>query len=55
MLSFLCGCSEAREKEEEEMTRLKNPTIREQFADAKRELSTLSDADWESIPEPVWF
>jgi hypothetical protein len=52
---FVCFglCREAREKQEEEETRAKNPSIRDQFADAKRQLATLSESDWENIPEPV--
>jgi pre-mRNA-processing factor 6 len=45
--------SDARDKQEEEEIRAKNPTIRDQFADAKRQLATLSESDWENIPEPV--
>jgi hypothetical protein len=45
--------SEAREKVEEEQNRSQNPSIREQFADAKRELTKLSASDWENIPESV--
>lgn len=31
--------------------RANNPKLQTQFADLKRSLSTLNDADWESIPE----
>ncbi|KAL3526997.1 hypothetical protein ACH5RR_011653 [Cinchona calisaya] len=42
---------EARLKEEIEKYRASNPKITEQFADLKRKLHTLSNQDWESIPE----
>ena len=42
---------EAREKEELERYRRENPKITEQFADLKRGLAEVSEADWEAIPE----
>ena len=43
---------EEREREElDEYTR-NNPRIADQFADLKRGLSTLTDEDWASIPDP---
>jgi pre-mRNA-processing factor 6 len=40
--------AEAKIAEEE---RRKNPKLQTQFADLKRGLSSLTDADWEGIPE----
>jgi pre-mRNA-processing factor 6 len=42
---------EAREKKEREEYEAKNPKISQQFADAKRALSTVTDEEWASIPE----
>eukprot|EP00899_Mesostigma_viride_P008244 jgi/Mesvir1/17420/Mv08704-RA.1 len=42
---------EARLKEEIEKYRANNPKITEQFADLKRKLGTLSQAEWEAIPD----
>lgn len=45
---------DAREKnvrEELEAYRTKNPKITEQFAELKRKLASVSDAEWEAIPE----
>nr|GEV86731.1 protein stabilized1-like [Tanacetum cinerariifolium] len=42
---------EARVKEEIEKYRVSNTKITEQFVDLKRKLVTLSDADWDGIPE----
>jgi pre-mRNA-processing factor 6 len=42
---------EAREKKEREDYEAKNPKISQQFADAKRALSTVTDEEWASIPE----
>ncbi|XP_019193980.1 PREDICTED: protein STABILIZED1 [Ipomoea nil] len=42
---------EARLKQEIEKYRASNPKITEQFADLKRKLHTLSNQEWESIPE----
>ena len=42
---------EARLKEEIEKYREENPKITEQFADLKRKLATVSDSEWEAIPE----
>ena len=42
---------EKRLKEEIEKYRADNPKITEQFADLKRKLGALDDADWEAIPE----
>ena len=42
---------EAREKEEREEYERKNPKISQQFADAKRALSTITDEEWANIPE----
>jgi len=41
---------EAEEKKAAE-DRAKNPKLQTQFADLKRGLASLNDADWESIPE----
>ncbi|KAI5478731.1 hypothetical protein MNV49_004656 [Pseudohyphozyma bogoriensis] len=42
---------EAREKEEEEKYRRERPTIQSQFADLKRGLADMTDAQWDSLPE----
>ncbi|CAE6448853.1 unnamed protein product [Rhizoctonia solani] len=42
---------EAREKEEQEEFRVSRPKLQQQFADLKRGLATVSDAEWESLPE----
>jgi hypothetical protein len=42
---------EAKLKEELEKFRAENPKISEQFADLKRKLAGLAQADWEAIPE----
>lgn len=42
---------EARMKEEIERYRKENPKITEQFADLKRRLADVSEADWEAIPD----
>ena len=42
---------EANEKKEMETFLKDNPRIGEQFADLKRKLATLTDADWESVPD----
>ncbi|KAK9089353.1 hypothetical protein Scep_028435 [Stephania cephalantha] len=42
---------EARLKEEIEKYRASNPKITEQFADLKRKLYTMSENEWDSIPE----
>jgi pre-mRNA-processing factor 6 len=42
---------EAREQQEREDYEAKNPKISQQFADAKRALSTVTDEEWASIPE----
>ncbi|GKA28631.1 stabilized1-like protein [Tanacetum coccineum] len=42
---------EARVKEEIEKYRVSNTKITEQFVDLKRKLVTLSDADWDGVPE----
>ncbi|KAG1469969.1 hypothetical protein G6F56_002952 [Rhizopus delemar] len=42
---------EAREREELERYRLERPKISQQFADLKRQLSTIDDAEWAAIPE----
>jgi pre-mRNA-processing factor 6 len=42
---------EAREKKEREEYEAKNPKISQQFADAKRALSTITDDEWANIPE----
>jgi pre-mRNA-processing factor 6 len=42
---------ERTRKEREEYAR-KNPTIQEQFADAKRALATVTDDEWANLPEP---
>jgi len=44
---------EERIKKENEEYRKKRPKIQEQFRDLKHELNGLSEADWESIPEPL--
>lgn len=43
--------AERLRKEKEEYAR-KNPTIQEQFADAKRALATVTDDEWATLPEP---
>lgn len=43
---------EAREKAELQKLRAEQPKIQAQFADLKRGLSTMSQSDWESLPEP---
>ncbi|KAF2405253.1 putative Pre-mRNA-splicing factor prp1 [Trichodelitschia bisporula] len=42
---------EARERKEREEYEAKNPKISQQFADAKRALSTITDDEWANIPE----
>lgn len=42
---------EERERVEREEFERKNPKIQQQFADLKRQLGTISDEDWASIPE----
>jgi pre-mRNA-processing factor 6 len=42
---------EARLREQIEQYRASNPKITEQFADLKRKLATVSDAEWDAIPE----
>ncbi|KAG8733001.1 hypothetical protein FRC11_009385 [Ceratobasidium sp. 423] len=42
---------EAREKDEQEQFRASRPKLQQQFADLKRGLATVSDAEWESLPE----
>jgi pre-mRNA-processing factor 6 len=42
---------EAAEAEVAAKERANNPKLQTQFADLKRSLSTLNDADWNSIPE----
>ncbi|KAI8923687.1 PRP1 splicing factor, N-terminal-domain-containing protein [Entophlyctis helioformis] len=42
---------EAREQEELEKYRRDRPNIQQQFADLKRDLSSLSQDDWAAIPE----
>ena len=42
---------EAREKEEEEEFRRNNPRISERFSDLKRSLSTVTNSEWENLPE----
>ncbi|KAI8073550.1 PRP1 splicing factor, N-terminal-domain-containing protein [Thamnidium elegans] len=42
---------EAREREELAKYRLERPKISQQFADLKRQLSTIDDAAWAAIPE----
>jgi pre-mRNA-processing factor 6 len=42
---------EANEKEQMEKFRRENPKISEQFADLKRKLGELSEADWEAVPD----
>src|SRR5579859_7589105 len=41
-----------RERREKEEFARKNPTIQEQFADAKRALATVTDDQWANLPEP---
>lgn len=43
---------EAREKAELEEYRKNTPKIQAQFADLKRNLTSVSDAEWEALPEP---
>jgi pre-mRNA-processing factor 6 len=43
--------SEAAEAEAAAKERALNPKLQTQFADLKRSLSSLNDADWNSIPE----
>jgi pre-mRNA-processing factor 6 len=42
---------EAREKREREEYEAKNPKISQQFADAKRALSTITEDEWANLPE----
>lgn len=42
---------ELKEKEEMERFREENPKIAEQFADLKRKLAQITEAEWESIPD----
>ncbi|TFK53830.1 hypothetical protein OE88DRAFT_1625782 [Heliocybe sulcata] len=42
---------EAREAEELSKTRAERPKLQQQFADLKRGLSSVTDEEWESIPE----
>ncbi|KAI8976100.1 PRP1 splicing factor, N-terminal-domain-containing protein [Pilobolus umbonatus] len=42
---------EAREREELAKYRLERPKISQQFADLKRQLSTIDEAEWAAIPE----
>lgn len=42
---------EAREQREREDYEAKNPKISQQFADAKRALSTISEDEWAALPE----
>jgi pre-mRNA-processing factor 6 len=42
---------EAREQREREEYEAKNPKISQQFADAKRALSTISEDEWANLPE----
>ncbi|KAL8992268.1 MAG: hypothetical protein Q9188_007624, partial [Gyalolechia gomerana] len=42
---------EAREKQEREDYEAKNPKIQQQFADLKRSLGSVSDEQWQNIPE----
>jgi pre-mRNA-processing factor 6 len=42
---------EAREKREREEYEAKNPKISQQFADAKRALSTITEEEWANLPE----
>lgn len=44
---------EAREKEEEEKFRAARPTIQAQFADLKRGLADMTDAQWDNLRELV--
>lgn len=43
---------EAREAEELQKYRASRPKLQHQFADLKRELGTVSFAEWEALPEP---
>ncbi|KAL8823842.1 MAG: hypothetical protein Q9170_008306, partial [Blastenia crenularia] len=42
---------EAREKQEREEYEAKNPKIQQQFADLKRSLGSVTDEQWQNIPE----
>ncbi|KAL8849518.1 MAG: hypothetical protein Q9221_005525 [Calogaya cf. arnoldii] len=42
---------EAREKQEREEYEAKNPKIQQQFADLKRSLGSITDEQWQNIPE----
>lgn len=42
---------EANEKDEMDKFRRENPKISEQFADLKRKLADMTEADWESVPD----
>lgn len=42
---------EARENAEMTRFRAENPKLQQQFADLKRGLSQVSDAEWDNIPE----
>lgn len=43
---------EARERAEREEARLRTPKIQAQFADLKRNLTTVSAEEWAALPEP---
>ena len=40
-----------RERREEKNDRVKDKTIKDQFADLKRKLSEVSEEEWDQIPE----
>ena len=42
---------DAREAREEEEFRAKNPRISERFSDLKRSLASVTDQQWEALPE----
>lgn len=44
-------CREAREEAELAKHRAERPKLQQQFADLKRGLAVVTDAEWESIPE----
>ena len=45
------ACREAREKQERDEYEAKNPKIQQQFADLKRSLGSVTDEQWQNIPE----
>ena len=51
LLPFLLVCREKREAEELAKHRAERPKIQQQFSDLKRGLSSVTDEEWENLPE----